>query len=403
VHVLFVHKSFAGQFGPFLARSLGRRGLRFTFATDDPAARAHAGLEIVRYRFPEERVRTAGTPVEPFERAHLRAEAVRRALAARPRIRPDLVVGHSGFGSTLYLRDLYDAPIVNYFEWYHTEGAGTLGGRPEFRPSESTHRAAEAARAVVLRDLEACDAGWSPTEWQRSLLPAASRDKIRAIHDGIETDVWRPAPPARRIAGRAIPPSAKVVTFVSRTLEMIRGFDVFVRVARRIARRRRDVLFVCVGTDDCIYGPDRRLHGGRTLVASLGRRGLLPPGRFLFPGWVGPEELRAILSRSDLHVHPTAPFFLSWSILDAMACGAPILASRTPVLSEVIRNGRDGLLRDLDDEAGLAEAALRLLARPAEARALGRSAVRRIRARYDVARTAPRLMRLFRETLRRSG
>ena len=47
-------------------------------------------------------------------------DAVYHALKARSDIKPDLIVGHSGFGSTLFLPELYpNAPIVNLFEYYY--------------------------------------------------------------------------------------------------------------------------------------------------------------------------------------------------------------------------------------------------------------------------------------------
>jgi hypothetical protein len=45
-------------------------------------------------------------------------------------------------------------------------------------------------------NLEACDIGISPTQWQKSLHPTAYHSKIEVIHEGIDTDTLRPDPDA---------------------------------------------------------------------------------------------------------------------------------------------------------------------------------------------------------------
>ena len=59
-------------------------------------------------------------------------------MKARPDIRPDLVVGHSGFGSTLFLRELYDCPIINYFEYFYHTTNSDMDFRPDFPPPTPT-------------------------------------------------------------------------------------------------------------------------------------------------------------------------------------------------------------------------------------------------------------------------
>ena len=60
-------------------------------------------------------------------------------------------------------------------------------------------------------------------------------------------------------------------------------------------------------------------------------------------GRVPPPTLARLLSRSDLHIYLTAPFVLSWSLMNALACGATVLASATPPVHEMIRHNENGL------------------------------------------------------------
>ena len=119
--------------------------------------------------------------------------------------------------------------------------------------------------ATTLLNLEASTAGISPTEWQRSTFPAEFQPKIRTIFDGIDTSFWYRREPLKKIMGRTIPREAKVVTYVSYGFEPTRGFDVFMRVAKRICEARDDVIFVVVGADRMYYGQQQLRLGATTL------------------------------------------------------------------------------------------------------------------------------------------
>ena len=60
-------------------------------------------------------------------------------------------------------------------------------------------------------------------------------------------------------------------------------------------------------------------------------------------------ELADVLCLSDLHVYLTVPFVLSWSLLNAMACGCVVLASDVAPVREVIVPGENGLVEPLFD------------------------------------------------------
>ncbi len=134
------------------------------------------------------------------------------------------------------------------------------------------------------------------------------------------------------------------MTFVSRGLESIRGFDLFMKVADRIARERSDVLFVVVGGEEIHYGWDKLHTGSPSFKQWVLSRGQYDLSRFVFLGRVLPEQLADILRISDLHIYLTAPFVLSWSLLNAMASGCVVLGSDVPPVREVIRPGENGLV-----------------------------------------------------------
>lgn len=393
MHVLFVHRTFPAQFGPIADRLSHRRGYRCTFVSEMPAGRSGP---IRRLRSRSVRSRPAGPHdiVWPFVEAMRRARAVLATLKAHPRIRPDVVVGHSGFGSTVFLRELYDCPIVNHFEYYYHPRNSDMDFRSEFPVTEADVLRLRARNAVMLLDLANCTAGYAPTRWQRSLFPREYRRKIDVIFDGIDTSLWRRRRIPRRIRGRSIPPTTRIVTYVARGFESIRGFDIFMKVAQGIADAREDVLFVCVGSDRIYYGGDRRHIRAPSFRAHVLGRGRYDLDRFMFTGLVSPRELADLFSLSDLHIYLTVPFVLSWSLVQALACGCTVLASDTPPVREVIQHGRTGLLAGFHDVDRLAALALDVLDDPQGYRPLGQAGVALVHERYAVEHSVERLVKL---------
>src|SRR5262249_35637668 len=159
------------------------------------------------------------------------------------------------------------------------------------------------------------------------------------------TTLWRPLPGApREVAGRAVPADTRLVTYVARGMESIRGFDIFMQTAKLLCERRKDVLFVVVGEDRVAYGGDLDVTRGKSFKEWVLSRDSYDLSRFVFTGLMPTPDLARLLAVTDLHVYLTVPFVLSWSLLDALACGATVLASDTAPVREVIEPGRNGLL-----------------------------------------------------------
>jgi glycosyltransferase involved in cell wall biosynthesis len=398
MQIVFVHPNHPAQFGHIAAR-LAREGHDCVFVSR-AADGVRDGVRCLRFEVKGGATEATHYCSRTFENCVWQAHAVYETCKAS-NLAPDLVVGHSGFGSTVFLAELYRAPIVNYFEYYYHPHGSDMDYRPEFPPSELDFLRARARNAMILLDLETCAAGYTPTIWQRDLLPEAWRSKVEVIHDGVDTEVWRRRELSRRIGEELVPDDVRIVTYVARGLEAMRGFDVFVRVANRIAAAMPNVLFVVVGGDAVHYGNDLRHVRAKTFrehVLATERPDLR---RFRFLGRVPPARLAEILSLSDLHVYLTVPFVLSWSLLDALACECVVLASDVAPVREVIRDGENGLLRDFFDVEGLAEAAMRVLRDPTGYRQLGRAGRALVENRYSLDVTYPRLRALFDALARR--
>jgi glycosyltransferase involved in cell wall biosynthesis len=392
VRILFVHPSFPGQFGHIARALVADYGDECTFVCEE----VHEGDDSIRtivYE-PHGPDRPTGYLIQDFETELSHARGAYEALKPhRDELAPDLVVGHANWGSSLFLPELFpQASVIDYFEYFHHPHGSAIDFRPDFPPSERTVLRHRVQNASVLLHLEGCDAGYTPTAFQHRLLPEGYRSKVRVIPDGIDTSVWR-----RSFDPGFASDGPRIVTYVSRGLEAMRGFDIFMRVAKRICDTRPDVVFMVVGSDDVVYGNDLEHIDGASLREHVLRQDDYDLDRIRFLGWLPSRELVNVLSLSDLHVYLTAPFVLSWSLLNAMACRCTVLASDTEPVRDVIADGTNGLLRGFFDVDALTEAALDVLEAPARFRHLGKAAERTILERFSLETVVPAMRSFYAE------
>jgi L-malate glycosyltransferase len=146
-----------------------------------------------------------------------------------------------------------------------------------------------------------------------------------------------------------------------------RNFDDLYNVActlrafQLVQRRRPDAALTLVGG-----GPgDARL---RALAAHLGLR------HVTFAGRVPPDDIAAYYDAHDVYVQSPNIDNAPNSVLEAFACGLPVVSTDAGGVPVVLGHGRDGLLAPIGDHAALAACVLELLDRPDHARQLARQA-----------------------------
>lgn len=407
MHVLFIHRAFPSQFGQLGVELSRRYGWRCSILTEEvgtcPSPTPEMWRRMQVLRIPPPGDAATGNRVTHWMRAHEAAIDLARRVAAalrqRPDLRPDLVVGHCGLGPALFLRDVVDCPVALYCEYYHAARFGDLTYRVDLPAEAVAPFYPRSINAVTLQGLLDCDRGFSATDVQRASFPARFHTKLDVQFDGVDLDLYRPRPRQRlEVAGAAIPTEATVVTYVARGLESLRGFDLFLRVAERLQRRRPDLLFVVVGSEWSYYAWDRLSTGSDSFARWSLDRSAVDRSRLLFTGQVAPEALAPILSRSDLHLYLSVPFVPSWSLFDAMASGCPIVAGDVPAVREVADDGVQARLRPLFDADALADAALGLLRDRDAAGHLAGAARRRIEERYGLDAAIPGFRALFEAT-----
>jgi glycosyltransferase involved in cell wall biosynthesis len=408
MHVLFIHRAFPAQFGQLAFELTRRYGWRCSVLAEHlsrcPSASAEMLQAIDLHHLPRPLPSPGRRVAWPqlFGEALVRAQTLVDAVAARPGLGPDLVVGHGGLTPTLLLREVLDCPIIDYCEYYFATAHRDLTYRVDLPPVDLAPFYPRCINAATLLNLVDCDAAYAATAWQRDTFPARFHAKIEILHDGIDTETYRPrlAPP--QPGGLDLPPEGRIVTFVARGLESMRGFDLFMRVAGRIASSRADVRFVVVGGAETHYGWDQLFTGNIPFKSWVLQNVEHDTTRFVFAGHLEPGQLAEVLCRSDLHIYLSVPFVPSWSLLNAMACGCVVLAGDTGSVREMIDAGRTGLLGPLLDVDALADVALRVLADPGEFRPLRQAARAEMEERFGLDVTVPKLKAFFEQVATRS-
>jgi hypothetical protein len=122
MHVLFVHPNFPAQFRCVAPRLASDYGWSCSFVTNNETVAPPAGVRKILYRPRGGATRRSHFCAIPFDDAVGHAHGVYEAMKAHPDVKPDLVVAHSGFGSSLFLPSLYDCAVINFFEWYYRPG-----------------------------------------------------------------------------------------------------------------------------------------------------------------------------------------------------------------------------------------------------------------------------------------
>jgi glycosyltransferase involved in cell wall biosynthesis len=405
LHLLCIEPLFPGRLGAVAEWLVRRRGYRCRFLCADVEPRelfpesVGKGLDVVTC--PAVGEGSVGwTRVLDRSIAHARAYY---QYLERERVKPiDLVLGRSaGLGSTLFLPVLHSGvPIINLFEYFYQPRTHDLTADVRKDIPDAYWHWRRAANAIDLLDLENGVTPWATTPWQRDLYPEEYRADFMVRHDGVNLIGGRkPSGSApRTLFGRTVTAQARIVTFVSRTLDRLRGFDRFVRLANRLQRARADVLCVVLGAPVVRRGLDVEFFGQDYRAQLLAREPLHDPSRVWFVDLARPAQLGDVLAASDLHVYPSRPYPVARSLLEAMGAGAVVLAADTPPVREVIEDGRTGLLAPGDDLDAWERLALAALADPAAHRPLGEAAAEVVRCRYARDVTLPALAGLFAAT-----
>lgn len=239
------------------------------------------------------------------------------------------------------------------------------GNDVHFAPPTDLHLQAKRAKFVI-----------TVSEANRSHLIetlGVPAEKIKVVRSGIRIQDFHPKLP---VDGRR---RTRFLT-VAR-LHPVKGLDIMLKAVARLADRRWD--WVIVGE-----GPQRA-----SLQAESDRLGLGDCVRFL--GARVHEDLPSIYREADVFVLPSRSEGLGVVLIEAMACGLPIVASRVGGIPEVAQEGSGAFLFEPGDAEELAAALQRFLQDPTLATRMGSSNRTRAVREFSIERQVTELLALW--------
>jgi len=401
MNYLFIHQNFPAQYRHVVRHLASQPGNQVYFITQ-PNENSMSGVYKITYPKDQRGPINCHAYAVELDRAIYHGAAVAdvcRRLREQG-FRPDLIVGHSGWGETLFVKDVFpDVPLLANFEFYYHAHGVDVGFDPEFVSIFNDPSRLRTRNGINLLAFQGADWGHSATQWQRSLYPPEMQHRISVLHEGVDTALACPDPKARfklPDSGQQLTGRDEVITYVARNLEPYRGFHIFMRALPQLLRRRKRAQVVIAGGDGVSYGapPPPRSTFRELMLQEVGAK--LDLKRVHLLGMLDYADYLNLLKVSSIHVYLTYPFVLSWSFVEAMACGCLIIGSATPPVLEVLHDGRNGLTVDFFAHKQLAQRIEAALEQPEAMQALRNAARATAVAQFDLERLLlPRWDRLF--------
>jgi starch synthase len=227
--------------------------------------------------------------------------------------------------------------------------------------------------------------------------PALDPERVQVVHNGIDTTLYRPVPETDALTRHGVDPDRPYVLFVGRITRQ-KGVPHLLRAAHRLDPSAQLVL--CAGAPDTpaieqeFLGLVDGLRAARDGVVWIPE--MLPRG-----------EVIQLLSRAAVFACPSVYEPLGIVNLEAMACGAAVVASAVGGIPEVVEDGVTGLLVPYDEadpgafEAALAAALNKVVADPEAAGRMGAAGRARALREFGWDAIARRTLAVYEEAVAR--
>jgi glycosyltransferase involved in cell wall biosynthesis len=194
---------------------------------------------------------------------------------------------------------------------------------------------------------------------------------IVLIPNGVDLDLFKPIQPLPKEAFKWIDSNFIKIGFVGH-VRHAKGLHFLVQSANEIIKQSpQNILFIIGGE-----GPMRQ-----DLMQMVSDRGL--EDNFLFPGYIPDESLSYYLNSLDIFVQPSLVEGMPQGVLEAMACGKPIVATDVGGVSEIVDNGVNGYLIDPGSPEQLCNAVVKLVEDANMRRIFGENSQKIVEEKFD--------------------
>ena len=227
------------------------------------------------------------------------------------------------------------------------------------------------------------------SEWTSNGVPL---NKIHVIPNGVDTAHFAPVNAKEKslLRERLNLPQAAIMAIYTGRLVSYKGLPLLLKVWDEIRGRHKDVMLLLAGTGGLdIHNCEAQLHD---YVKSAGLKEIV---WFLGPVQNIPEYLQA----ADLFVFPTENDAFPSSLLEAMACGLPIITTPVGAIKTIVTHQETGLLVEPGNHRQLYEAIEVLVSDDALAFRLGQAGLQIVRERYSAGSMIGKYLSLFQMTL----
>lgn len=227
----------------------------------------------------------------------------------------------------------------------------------------------------------------APSEWlmnkaQKSVLSGGVID-TRVIHNGVDLKVFKPLNRKSVIRRRlGLPEDAWIILFVGYQTKS-HEFKDYPTMAAAVAKlppiiRNREVTFVCLGED---ADPIKVGNASNLFYAGVSK----------------PEQVAEFYNAADLYLHAARADTFPTTILEAMACELPVVATATGGIPEQVEDQKTGFLAPIGDATMLANYILRLLDSRDMLMQFAYESLQRAKRMFDAERMVNEYMELYRE------
>jgi glycosyltransferase involved in cell wall biosynthesis len=350
-------------------------------------------IRLLGYEIPEGKPENISSRLRHFAGHVARADALAQVLLRQKKegLNPDIILAHPGWGEGLYLKEIFPkAKLIYFFEFFFSTTEYNINFDAEFPATLNQQLNYRMSNNAALISLNLADVGVSPTQWQLSTHPQEYHHKIKVIHDGVDTSVVKPTQ-AMNVHFKntsqgevTLSCDEEIISYSVRNLEPSRGFHRFMRALPALQKARPKARFVIVGGDEKSYSGSH--PSGKSwrevMLEEVGHA--LDMTRVVFLGKIPYGHLLDLFSITALHIYFTTPFVLSWSLMEAMACEAPVLATSTEPVTEVITDGENGFLFDFFSEEELLNKVSSLMDNPELRKQVAKRARQTVIEQYDL-------------------